>query len=144
MDKQIVNFINEHHLLTLATSKDNEPYCCNAFYVFNEENNSLIFSSDTKTKHATDFIANPNVAGSISLETKAVGKIQGVQLLGRIFELKGEDLKKATKQYLKTYPYARLMETHLWKMKLTFAKMTHNRLGFGKKLIWEKKDNESI
>ena len=32
---------------------------------------------------------------------------------------------------------ARLMETHLWEMKLTFAKMTHNRLGFGKKLIWE-------
>jgi len=51
--------------------------------------------------------------------------------------LKGEELKMAKEQYVKAYPYARLMETHLWEMELTFAKMTHNRLGFGKKLIWE-------
>ena len=137
MDKAIVEFINEHHLLTLATSKDNVAYCCNAFYVFNQENNSFIFSSDTKTKHAQDFIANPNVAGTIALETKEISKIQGVQLLGEIQELNGEKLKIAKEQYIKAYPYARLMETHLWEMKLTFAKMTHNRLGFGKKLIWE-------
>ena len=137
MDKAIVEFINEHHLLTLATSKDNVAYCCNVFYVFSQENNSFIFSSDTKTKHAQDFIANPNVAGTIALETKETGKIQGVQLLGEIQELNGEELKIAKEQYVKTYPYARLMETHLWEMKLTCAKMTHNRLGFGKKLIWE-------
>jgi len=64
-------------------------------------------------------------------------KYKGLQLLGEINELKGSDLEKASKQYLKAYPYARLMETHLWEMKLTFAKMTHNILGFGKKLIWE-------
>ncbi len=137
MDKAIVEFINEHHLLTLATSKDNVAYCCNVFYVFNQENNSFIFSSDTKTKHVQDFIANPNVAGTIALETKEISKIQGVQLLGEIQELKGEELKMAKEQYVKAYPYARLMETHLWEMELTFAKMTHNRLGFGKKLIWE-------
>ena len=137
MDKAIVEFISEHHLLTLATSKDNVAYCCNVFYVFNQENNSLIFSSDTKTKHAQDFTANPNVAGTIALETKEISKIQGVQLLGKIKELKGNQLKIAKEQYVKAYPYARLMETHLWEMKLTFAKMTHNRLGFGKKLIWE-------
>ena len=138
MDKSIIDFINEHHLLTLATSKNNVPYCCNVFYVYSQKQNSLIFSSDTKTKHATDFIENPKVAGSIALETKAVGKIQGVQLLGEIVELKGEELKVAKKQYLKAYPYARLMEIQLWEMKLTFVKMTHNKLGFGKKLVWER------
>ena len=137
MDKAIVEFINEHHLLTLATSKDNVAYCCNVFYIFNQENNSFIFSSDAKTKHAQDFIANPNVAGTIALETKEISKIQGVQLLGEIQELNGEKLKIAKQQYIKAYPYARLMETHLWEMELTFAKMTNNRLGFGKKLIWE-------
>ena len=77
------------------------------------------------------------MAGTIALETKEISKIQGVQLLGEIQELKGEELKIAKEQYVKAYPYARLMETHLWEMELTFAKMTHNRLGFGKKLIWE-------
>ncbi len=138
IDQQIIDFIEKHHLLTLATSKDNMPYCCNAFYVFDKENKQLIFSSDTTTKHAQDFIANPNIAGSISLETKAVGKIQGAQLVGKVIELKDEALKKASKQYLKAYPYARLMDTHLWAMDLSFIKMTHNRLGFGKKLISEK------
>ena len=138
VDQQIIDFINEHHLLTLATSKENIPYCCNVFYVYDLANNQLIFSTDTKTKHAKDFTLNPKVAGSIALETKEVTKIQGVQLLGGITELKGEDLKAAKKQYLQAFYYASLMETHLWAMQLTFIKMTHNRLGFGEKLIWEK------
>ena len=137
IDKRIVDFIQEHHLLTLSTSKDNIPYCCNVFYVYDKGRNSFIFSSDTTTKHAKDFIANSNVAASISLETKTVGKIQGLQILGEVNELHGEELKEANKQYLKAFPYARLIETNLWEMKLRFAKMTHNRLGFGKKLIWE-------
>ena len=137
-DKRIIEFIKRHHLLTLATSKDNTPYCCNVFYVYNEKNNSLIFSSDIKTKHATDFIDNPNVAASIALETKDVEKIQGVQLLGKIIEPKGEEIDNATKRYLKEFPYAKKMKLYLWEMKLTFIKMTHNKLGFGKKIIWGK------
>ena len=137
IDKRIIDFIQEHHLLTLSTSKENIPYCCNVFYIYDEKNNSLIFSSDTKTKHAQDFIENPEVAGTIALETKDIEKIQGVQLLGEITGLKGERLQVATKKYLKKHPYARLMEIHLWQMTLTFIKMTHNKLGFGKKLIWK-------
>ena len=137
-DKRIIEFIKNHHLLTLATSKDNIPYCCNVFYVYDEKNNSLIFSSDIKTKHTTYFIENPHVAASIALETKDVKKIQGVQLLGEITELKGEEINNATKRYLKEFPYGQNMKLYLWEMKLTFIKMTHNKLGFGKKLIWEK------
>jgi uncharacterized protein len=137
-DKRIIEFIKRHHLLTLATSKDNTPYCCNVFYVYDEKNNSLIFSSEIKTKHAIDFIENPNVAASISLETKDIEKIQGVQLLGKIIEPKGEEINNATKRYLKEFPYAEKMKLYLWKMKLTFIKMTHNKLGFGKKIIWQK------
>jgi hypothetical protein len=138
VDQQIIDFINGHHLLTLATSNNNTPYCCNVFFMYDVANNQLIFSSDTKTKHAQDFIANPNVAGTIALETKEVAKIQGVQLLGAIQELNGGKLKIAKEQYLKAFPYARLMKPHLWAMELNFIKMTHNKLGFGKKLVWKK------
>lgn len=138
MDKRIIAFINKHHLLTLATSKNNEPYCSNAFYVFNEKNKSLIFSSEITTKHAQDFMLNPKVAASIALDTKIVEKIQGVQLLGEIKSLKANKLQIAKKLYLKAFPYARLMEVRLWALQLTFVKMTHNQLGFGKKLIWKK------
>ena len=138
IDQQIIHFLNVHHLLTLATSKNNKPYCCNLFYVYDQLSNQLIFSTETKTKHAQDFITNTNVAGSIALETKEVSKIQGVQLLGTIQELKGERLKIAKEQYIKAFSYAANMELHLWVMPLSFIKMTHNKLGFGKKLIWEK------
>jgi uncharacterized protein YhbP (UPF0306 family) len=138
IDQQIIHFLNEHHLLTLATSQNNKPYCCNLFYVYDKISNQLIFSTETKTKHAQDFITNTNVAGSIALETKEVSKIQGVQLLGTIQELEDECLKIAKEQYLKAFPYAENMDLHLWAMPLNFIKMTHNKLGFGKKLIWEK------
>jgi uncharacterized protein YhbP (UPF0306 family) len=138
VDLQIIDFINEHHLLTLATSQNNLPYCCNVFYVYDSLNNQLIFSSDPKTKHANDFIANSNVAGTIALETKEITKIQGVQLLGIIQELKTEELEIAKEQYIKAFAYAANMGLHLWAMPLSFIKMTHNKLGFGKKLVWEK------
>lgn len=138
MDNRIVNFIKRHHLLTLATVKNNEPYCSNAFYVFDEKKKTLIFSSDIKTKHAQQFIENPKVAASIALETTVIERIQGVQLLGEIKDLTQERLQKAKKLYLETFPYARLMKLCLWEFHLTFVKMTCNHLGFGKKLIWEK------
>ena len=138
IDQQIIHFLNEHHLLTLATSQNNKPYCCNLFYVYDQVSNQLIFSTETKTKHAQDFITNTNVAGSVALETKNVSKIQGVQLLGTIEELKGERLEIAKEQYIKAFSYAANMDLHLWVMPLNFIKMTHNKLGFGKKLIWEK------
>jgi len=137
VDLQIIHFLNEHHLLTLATSQNNKPYCCNLFYVYDQVSNQLIFSTETKTKHAQDFITNTNVAGSVALETNEVSKIQGVQLLGTIFELKGERLKIAKEQYIKAFSYAANMDLHLWAMPLNFIKMTHNKLGFGKKLIWK-------
>ena len=138
IDQEIIHFLNDHHLLTLATSQNNKPYCCNLFYVYDQLSNQLIFSTETKTKHAQDFICNTKVAGSIALETKEVSKIQGVQLLGTILELKGEHLRSAKEQYIKAFSYAANMDMHLWAMPLNFIKMTHNKLGFGKKLIWVK------
>ena len=37
---------------------------------------------------------------------------------------------------MKKFPIAMLMETTLWVVSLTYLKMTDNKLGFGKKMIW--------
>ena len=56
-----------------------------------------------------------------------------------VTELSRKDLlARAKSGYLKRFPVAALMDTQLWVVKLTFIKMTDNRLGFGKKLVWEK------
>lgn len=136
-EKRIVDFINEHHVLTLATTTGNLPWCCNCFYVYLEEENCFVFTSDDNTKHIGDVRENPQVAGSVVLETKTVGKIRGIQFRG-IMEKPGKELaSKAKTAYLKRFPYAALMKTSLWVLKLNYIKMTDNRLGFGKKLIWE-------
>lgn len=138
VDKRIIEFINKHHVLTLSTSRNNIPYSANCFYVYFEDENMLVFTTDHKTKHAQDAVENQMVSGSIVLETNVVGKIQGVQFQGKMYEPEEELLKKVKAKYLKRFPVAMLMKTNLWVVELSFLKFTDNRLGFGKKLIWEK------
>lgn len=140
-EKRIIDFINEHHVLTLATVVENNPWCANCFYVYLEEENCFIFTSDDKTKHAQDVAENSNVAGSVVLETKTVGKIQGIQFRGTMEKPNSSFESKAKKAYLKKFPFAVLMKTSLWVLSLNHIKMTDNRLGFGKKLIWEAKES---
>jgi len=141
IDSRIIEFIKEHHVLTIATSVNNSPHCANCFYAYSEKDNVFIFTSDIDTKHGADFSKNPKVGGSIVLETKTIGKIQGIQFNGIIKKTEGDELKTAKKLYLKAFPYAVLMKTTLWSLDLTFIKMTHNKLGFGKKLIWQNSDD---
>ncbi len=138
VEERIVDFIKEHHVLTLATSENNQPYCCNCFYVYHPEENCFAFSSDEGTKHIQDVRQNAQVGASIVLETKTVGKIQGLQITGVLKEAEGETLKTYKKMYLKQFPYAILKSTKLWILEVDFLKMTDNRLGFGKKIIWKK------
>ncbi len=136
-EKRVVEFINQHHVLTLATCVENNPWCANCFYIYLEEENCFVFTSDDNTRHVQDVLTNSTVAGSVVLETNTVGKIRGIQFRG-IMERPGKELlKKAKKAYLKRFPYAVLMKTSLWIVTPNYIKMTDNRLGFGKKLIWE-------
>jgi uncharacterized protein YhbP (UPF0306 family) len=136
IDRRIIRFFRKHHVLTVATTVDNEPWCANCFYVYIEEENSLVFTTDMDTRHGQEFLKNPLVAGSVVLETMVTGKIRGIQFQGLVSEPAGDLLARAKSRYLKRFPIATLMDTHLWIVKLTHIKMTDNRLGFGKKIIW--------
>ena len=81
-------------------------------------------------------LAQPRVAGAIALETTMIGKIQGIQFTGMSAELKGELYETALSVYLKKFPVAVFKKLILWSIVPDFIKMTHNRLGFGTKLIW--------
>jgi uncharacterized protein YhbP (UPF0306 family) len=135
--KRIVKFLKKHHVLTLATSAGNVPWCANCFYAYLEDNNSFVFTSDNDTKHAKDAAGNPSVAGSIVLETRVVGKIQGVQFRGEMKLPDKNIMPEIKRAYQKRFPYAILAKTNLWVLKINYLKMTDNRLGFGKKLIWQ-------
>ena len=134
MDRRIVKFIKKHHVLTVATCVDNKPWTANFFYAYMEEENCFVFTTDDDTRHGKEFDANPGVAGSVVLETKIIGKIRGLQFEGEVSKPDEELYGKVRKAYLKRFPVAMLMETNLWVLKITHAKLTDNRLGFGKKV----------
>lgn len=138
VDERIVRFFRKHHVLTIATSVKDEPWCANCFYVYLEEKNALVFTTGHETRHGKEFLKNKVVAGSVVLETPVIGKIRGIQFQGIVSEPEGELSKTVRKSFLKRFPVAMLMETHLWIVELTHIKMTDNRLGFGKKIIWTK------
>jgi uncharacterized protein YhbP (UPF0306 family) len=142
MDKSllsIISFIAEHHVMSLASRDIDEISVCSLFYVYVKDVNSFIVASDDKTTHIQHIKQNQNTAGNIVLETKTVGKIQGVQFKGDFLELKSEELKKL---YFKKFPYSKLLNPKLWQIKVTHFKMTDNTLGFGKKIIWNLKDKQ--
>jgi uncharacterized protein YhbP (UPF0306 family) len=136
INRKVIRFFRKHHVLTIATTVENEPWCANCFYVYLEEENALVFTTGNDTRHGQEFVKNPLVAGSIVLETIVIDKIRGIQFQGIVTEPEGDLLARAKSRYLKRFPISALMDTRLWIVKLTYIKMTDNRLGFGKKIVW--------
>lgn len=131
LDK-IDKFLQVHHVLCLATSSCDDFSVCNLFYAFDKELHSFVIASSLETQHIKNILQNSSIAGSVVLETKSVGKIQGLQFKGEFIALKNESLKKL---YFKKFPYALAMNPDLWQIKINYFKFTDNRLGFGKKII---------
>ncbi len=130
---KIEEFICKHHILSLATCKDNLPQSSTLFFAYSGEDVAFIIASDKKTEHIRNILENDKVSGTIALETKVVGKIEGIQFKGAISAVKD---KKDKKLYFHSFPYAIAMNPTLWKIKLTHIKLTDNKLGFATKLIW--------
>ncbi len=131
---KIASFLAKHHVLTLATSDGLELSACNLFYAYDQEKISFVVASSDDTTHIKNISKNSSVAGTVVLETKTVGKIEGVQFRGDFLELEDEDLKRL---YFKNFPYALAMNPKLWQIKVDYFKLTDNTLGFGKKIIWK-------
>ena len=138
IDERIVKFIKKHHVLTLATLErgGEQPYVANCFYAYDTKRNLFIFTSDTTTRHGGEMEQNPRVALSVVRETRIVGAIEGLQITGRAE--RGDD--EAKHVYVKRFPYAVVAPLTLWMVRPEFMKLTDNKLGFGKKLIWQSEE----
>ncbi len=133
--EKIESFISQHHVLSLATKGEKDLNVCNLFYAYDPDEVCFVVASSDDTNHVKDTQINTQIAGSVVLETKTVGKIQGLQFKGEFLDLDEQRLKKL---YFKTFPYALALSPKLWKIKLKHMKFTDNRLGFGKKLFWDR------
>lgn len=130
----IIRFIREHHVMVLSTCRDNIPYSTPLFYAYDAECNRFVFATATDTEHGAQMTENAAVSAGIYLETETVGKVQGLQLTGTVALADKADKKI----YFGRFPYALAMNPTLWRLEPDWMKLTDNRLGFGKKHLWEK------
>ncbi|MDR2890887.1 MAG: pyridoxamine 5'-phosphate oxidase family protein [Alistipes sp.] len=159
---KIAAFIRKHHVMTLATvGSDGQPWCAHAFYAWMaegkradgkvraedsdgkvrtgaEQGGCLVFMNNPATRHGTEMLERTHVAAAIALETRVVGRLQGLQIEGEVRMATGAELEAARRTYLRRFPYATVMEQPLWILVPTLMKLTDNTLGFGKKLVWTK------
>ncbi len=130
MDKKIINFIQKHHVLSCSFFTTEKIHSASCFYIFLENPPRFVVASNQDTLHVELARKNPKISGTIHLETKQIGKIQGIQFNGNWNEAKNSE-KKA---YLKMFPYAIALNPELWCILIEYIKFTDNTLGFGKKL----------
>ncbi len=132
---RIAAFIKRHHVMTLATvATDARPWCAHVFYAWMGDR--FVFTTDIATRHGSEMVSGGRVAAGIALETRIVGRVQGLQIEGEVRRVEASEFEKARKIYLKRFPYAAVVELQLWLLEPTLMKLTDNTLGFGKKLIW--------
>lgn len=136
VDERIVSFLQAQTVLTVATTKDNVPYCATCFYVYAADHNALIFKSSPETVHVGQGLMNQYVAGSVLPDKLITGKVKGIQFSGSFSKVQNAGESDLQKAYYKKYPFARAMGGELWVIKLAWIKFTDNTLGFGKKITW--------
>jgi uncharacterized protein YhbP (UPF0306 family) len=127
-----------------------QPWCAHAFYAWvaapggdgavasdgEWRGGSFVFTTAEGTRHGAEMAANQRVAAAIALETRVVGRLQGLQIEGTVHRPEGAELTAARRAYLRRFPYAAAMpDLELWTLSPSLMKLTDNTLGFGKKLI---------
>jgi len=131
--EKISAFIAKHHVMSLATTDALKPSVCSLFYAYDASSLSFVVASSEDTLHGKNVLQNSAVAGNIYLETEEVGKIEGLQFDGVMTLLHESSLKKL---YFKRFPYALALMPKLWQIEVKNFKLTDNKLGFGKKIIY--------
>nr|WP_315519849.1 hypothetical protein [uncultured Campylobacter sp.] len=135
MDERIVKFLKKMHLAGVCVIDDEgQPYAFSAFYAFDEVKFNLLIASSSSSSHIKFLKNSKLVAGTVALDTKIVGKIEGVQFQGVMKEAVGNEKEL----YFNKFFYAKAMNPEIWCISLGKVKFTSNTLGFGKKIFWQK------
>ncbi|HBO22184.1 YhbP family protein [Providencia sp.] len=136
--KHIQRYFSRQHVFSLFTYHEYDIWPASCYYAFDAQVMSLILMTDPNSTHGKLMLANPQVAGTVSAQTKEVSKIQGVQFTGSIEVLDGVVEQQARAAYCQRFPIALTAKLPVWQLCLQKVKMVDNKLGFGTKLLWER------
>ncbi|MFA5712634.1 MAG: hypothetical protein WC960_00460 [Bacteroidales bacterium] len=137
--KRVVQFLEREHIATFTLQFEGELWSWHAFYRYLPQENLLITLSTPDSRHATLLaqMESPIVSGGISVKSRVVKKIRGVQFLAVAERGSQETFSRYRSKYLSRFPQAVLYpKGELWLFTLNYIKYSDNRFKFGEKYIW--------
>ena len=134
----IFTYLKKQHVLSLCCSFDDDIWCANCFYVFDEKEVAFYLMTSTESRHSKLMLNNHLVAGTVNGQPKNISLIKGIQYKGVISLLAEENKNNALSLYTKRFPIAKIKSLPLWKIEISELKFTNNVLGFGKKSDWHR------
>lgn len=102
---QVVDYLAEHHVMTLATQGAEGPWAAALFYV--RDGDDLIFLSSPSTRHCRDLALQPRCAATIQSDAGDWRSIRGIQIEGTASELHGDERSHAQQLYGDRFPFVR-------------------------------------
>ena len=114
-------------------------HTCSCFYAYCEPLNALVIASKPDTAHIKIALQNPQISLNIALDTKIIGRIEGIQARAdfiQVTKLSADEQKLCKRAYFVRFPYALALNPKLYALKLSWLKYTNNALK--NKLIWQK------
>jgi uncharacterized protein YhbP (UPF0306 family) len=103
LKQQILDYIQTHNTMTLATCASEMPWAATVFYA--SEELKLYFFSVPDSRHCQNLAANPRVAVTIQEDYKDWREIKGIQLEGTVALVDSlAEKAKAMAVYGRKYP----------------------------------------
>ena len=103
LKQQVVEYLQTHNTMTLATCAGEVPWAATVFYASEEW--KLYFFSSPRSRHCQNLAANARVAVTIQEDYKDWRRIKGIQLEGKGLLLDSIlDKTKAMAVYARKYP----------------------------------------
>jgi uncharacterized protein len=103
LKQQVLNYLETHNTMTLATCSGDLPWAATVFYASNDLR--LYFFSAPESRHCQNLAANPRLAVTIQEDYRDWRKIKGIQLEGTVMALDGlAEKAKAMAVYARKYP----------------------------------------
>ena len=146
LKRQVLDYLQAHNTMTLATCAGNVPWAATVFYASEELN--LYFFSAPDSRHCANLAANAKVAVTVQEDYRDWREIKGVQLEGNVALVDSVlEKAKALAVYARKYPDAIKLFSdpssgvlHRAFLKVKFYRVTPERLffidnaqGFGKR-----------
>jgi len=124
---RIEQFLDANHVMALATNGEAGLHAANLFYA--RDGLSLIWVSDSGTRHSQDLINNPMVAATVAPDVSDYHAVRGVQIAGNahlVNELGERD--RLLSLLAKRYKFLASVENESDRMKSAFEKAGIYRL----------------